>query len=136
MDRSGEDLPRLPELTYSIGLTKTMDLDIGELIAHADYTYIGEQVINIQTAAPGSTAEQLAAVEKANDLSRFDGYGLLNARLSLWTADDSVELSLWGINLTEEEYYTASFNLWTSMGFATNFQGAPRTFGGSIKYLF
>ena len=137
VDRSAETLPRLPEMTYSLGLTKHIELDVGHVSAHLDYSYIDDQAINVQTAAPGSSAAVLAAVEKANQLSTFEGYGLLSARLSLLTGDDeNIEISLWGSNLTDEEYYTASFNLWTSIGFVTNYQGSPRTFGGSIQYNF
>jgi len=42
VDRSGEELPRLPEFSYSIGASQTFNLEAGELRAFVDYAYVDD----------------------------------------------------------------------------------------------
>ncbi|MFA5494320.1 MAG: TonB-dependent receptor [Porticoccaceae bacterium] len=136
VDRSDEELPRLPELTYSIGATQTVNLDIGELRAHVDYAWVDKQALVTTTATPGSSAQEFEDARLVNKYSTIDSYGLLNARLSLTLANSGLELALWGRNLTDEEYATNVFESWTALGFALQNQGVPRTYGASVTYRF
>ena len=135
VDRSREDLPRLPKFSYSIGGSQTFNLDIGELRAFVDYAYVDDQAIVTTTGTPGvpGAAEAAAFVNKN---ASIEGYGLLNARLSLTLNNPNIELALWGRNLTDEEYATNVFESWTALGFLLHNQGNPRTYGASVEYRF
>ncbi len=136
VDRSGEELPRTPDLNYSIGATQTFNLDFGELVAHVDYSYVDDQAIVTTTATPGAGPQAIQDAAIINDLSKIDSYGLLNARVSLTLNNPNLEIALWGRNLTEEEYATNIFQSWDVLGFILENQGNPRTFGASLKYRF
>ncbi len=68
-----------------------------------------------------------------------EAYSLLSARM-IWNASDDIEVSLWGRNLTNEDYTTRGFGSFGNDprdGYATNnyFQfGEPREIGLSIQY--
>ncbi|MAT52765.1 MAG: hypothetical protein CMK32_16435 [Porticoccaceae bacterium] len=140
VDRSNEEIPRLPELTYSIGATQRFNLDIGELTAHLDYSYIDDQALVTVTGTPDPNpvidAQNRADAKFVNDNATIDGYGLLNARLALQLNSPDVEIALWGRNLTDEEYNTNVFESWTALGFLLHNQGNPRTYGASVTYRF
>ena len=136
VDRSNEELPRLPEFSYSIGGTQTVALDFGELSMHLDYSYVDDQAIVTTTATPGSSAQAFEDARIINKLASIEGYGLLNARVALTLNDPNIELALWGRNLTDEEYGTNVFESWNALGFVLQNQGNPRTYGASLTYRF
>ena len=69
-------------------------------------------------------------------LNLVEGYSLLNARLTL-QVNENMSLSLWGSNLTEDEYYRAVTTASSAFGlFNAGLPGAPRTFGLDVKYDF
>src|SRR5690606_16418864 len=135
VDRSGEELPRLPEFSYSIGASQTFNLEVGELRAFLDYAYVDDQAIVTTTGTPGDAAS-IAAAAFVNKNASIDGYGLLNGRLSLTLNNPNIELAIWGRNLTDEEYATNVFESWTALGFLLHNQGNPRTYGASVEYRF
>ena len=135
VDRSGEELPRLPEFSYSIGASQTFNLEVGELRAFLDYAYVDDQAIVTTTGTPGDAAS-IAAAAFVNKNASIDGYGLLNGRLSLTLNNPNLELAIWGRNLTDEEYATNVFESWTALGFLLHNQGNPRTYGASVEYRF
>lgn len=71
--------------------------------------------------------------------AKADAYTLLNARL-VWNARDDIEISLWGRNLTNEDYTTRGFGSFGNDprdGYAQSdyFQfGEPREVGLSVEY--
>lgn len=135
VDRSGEELPRLPEFSYSIGASQTFNLEAGELRAFVDYAYVDDQAIVTTTGTPGvaGAAEAAAFINKN---AAIEGYGLLNARLSFTLPNPNIEFALWGRNLTDEEYATNVFESWNALGFVLHNQGNPRTYGASVDYRF
>ncbi|MDG2305536.1 MAG: TonB-dependent receptor [Candidatus Binatia bacterium] len=64
------------------------------------------------------------------------GFGLLDARLSYEFLDGRALVALWGKNLTDEEYFINTNALVPIFGFLTRFYGAPRTYGGELRYRF
>jgi iron complex outermembrane receptor protein len=43
---------------------------------------------------------------------------------------------VWGKNVANQANFTHVFNSYTGLGATVQFQGAPRTFGGTIRYSF
>ena len=70
-----------------------------------------------------------------NNLLTQDGYGLLNARLTWVSPGESWEMSVFGTNLTDEEYIMASTNF-ESLGLINATYATPTEWGVSLKYNF
>lgn len=67
-------------------------------------------------------------------LSREDGYGVLNGSLTLdFGRDDRYSLSLWGKNITDEEYLVYTFDFTGFFGINQNFYGPPPMYGVSLR---
>lgn len=136
-DKSGEDLPQAPELTYNIGATQKFPLSFGEVSAHLDYSYIGDQRYAPVTAAAQQPDAVKAMYDQSNQLDKAKGYGLLNGIISLNVPNPDVTISLWGKNLADTKYVDRTFaDLYTGAGFAMEFAGTPRTYGISAEYRF
>ena len=140
VDRSGEEIPQSPELTYSISLTQDIPLSVGRLTLNANYAYIDDYVTYNGTATPGSPAAIVDAVRVGNELANIGDYGLLSAKASLELANSGWTVELWGKNLTEEEYHNRVFpDLYgdpANLGYAIGYPGDPRTYGMSVRYSF
>ena len=61
-----------------------------------------------------------------------DGFATLQAALDLGFEGTDVTLSLWGRNLTDEDYAVSGYGF---IGYNT-FRSEPRTFGASLEYVF
>jgi iron complex outermembrane receptor protein len=62
---------------------------------------------------------------------------VVDARLSLEqveVGDGTMRFTLWGKNLTDEDYSTFSINFGSSLGLITENYGDPRTFGVEVAY--
>lgn len=105
----GQDLLRAPRWTTTAGLDYVINLsDIGDLRFNATYTYRTSQRLSNSPASSLTSATVLAAGDPGIVITESDNesgsYGLLNARLSLLSADETWELALWGTNLTDKAY--------------------------------
>jgi outer membrane receptor protein involved in Fe transport len=70
---------------------------------------------------------------------------LLNGRVGFGAQDEKWMVELWGLNLTDEEYYQVAFDA-TLQGSSTApgasqstinaFLGAPRTYGATVRFKF
>ncbi|TBU87182.1 TonB-dependent receptor [Phytopseudomonas dryadis] len=71
-----------------------------------------------------------------SDLSRIDGYGLLNLSVGVRAdlGDGELDTSLWIRNATDEDYYLTAFAF--SNGSYTASVGQPRTAGLTLRYDF
>lgn len=71
-----------------------------------------------------------------SELSRIDGYGLLNlsAGVRANLGDGEVDASLWMRNVTNQDYYLTAFGF--SNGAYTASVGQPRTAGVTLRYDF
>ena len=65
-----------------------------------------------------------------------EAYTITNARLSYKTANENIEVAVWGKNLSDKEYSPYGFDLRPDFGFVQNFFGRPRTLGIDIAYRF
>jgi len=48
----------------------------------------------------------------------------------------ALNVSLWGRNITDEEYRTFSFNFGPALGLNLSQWGSPSTFGMDVRYQF
>lgn len=112
-----------PRHTVNLGIDYTvLRANFGELNAHVDYSYNDDY-------SPYVKPDQRA-------VSKVDGYGLFNARLTLSNipvGDNQLQLSLWAKNLRDEAYRlnTIPFGPMT-----TSFFGNPRTYGLEAQFSF
>jgi iron complex outermembrane receptor protein len=136
VDRSNEPIPQAPKITYSLGATQSFPVAMGKVSVHLDYAWLDKIVYTVDTASPLQPAAVQAAYATQNALGVVPSYGLLNGRIALNLDQPNVELALYGRNLTNKEYYTNQFDSYASLGVAENFQGNPRTFGGTVTYHF
>ena len=136
VDRSGEDVPYAPEWQFTIGATQDLNTSLGLATFHVDYSFIDDKPVNVTSASPLASASVKAEVAEQNRLGILPSYGLLNARASLAFANTGAEISIWGRNLTDEEYFINAFDGYRSLGFTTANQGIPLTYGISVEYSF
>lgn len=116
--------PYMPKHKLSLGLEHSADLGFGELRTRVDYSWTDDYF---------SFQDEASAL-----LTRTDAYDLLNARIALdIPLDDnrSVEVAVWGKNLTDTEYRRTGIPI-VSNFYAVNYYGDPRTFGVSAKLRF
>ncbi|WP_116366526.1 TonB-dependent receptor [Parahaliea mediterranea] len=112
-----KDIPFAPENSASVSLDwRVFQQGWGKLNWHVDYSYNDDYVPYIEPSQ--------------NLTSQIDSFTLLNSSLILsdipLSGDTSLQLSLWGKNLTDETYRqtTNPFGFWT-----VSFYGNPRTYG-------
>lgn len=138
VDRSGEPLPQLAKVQFSIGATQTVPLSLGELRLHLDYAYIGPMSISPVTPAPGLSQAVLDAYATQNRLTRMNGYGLLNGRIGIQLNEPNAEIFLFARNLLDKKYASRVYaDLYTQgLGFIQRTVGDPFTFGGGVTFRF
>ena len=124
IDRSDvKDISYSPENTLNLSVDYTFfSADWGVLRGYLNYSYVDDFV-------PYTNPSQ-------NATSMIDGRGLLNGRLTLAEiplSGNTLELALWGKNLTDEDYRlnTIPFGTWTASYF-----GDPRTYGVQASIQF
>lgn len=66
---------------------------------------------------------------------RQGGYGTLNGRLKIATADDRWDAGLWARNLTNKFYLVAALDL-SGFGYQYTRRAPPRMFGVDVRYRF
>lgn len=133
VDRSGEPITQAPKWTANVSLTQTLNFADGDLKLHGDYSYIASRYFDFFTT--GDPAQK-ANVAIANEASRVRGYGLINLQATYTFKDPAIEVSLWGKNIGNKANFTNVFNSYTGLGATVQFQGAPRTYGATVKYSF
>lgn len=120
---TGQDVSKIyqwaqaPDNTFSAYGRYTIPdfLSAGDLVFRVDYAFTDDRSI---LAAPDNWT---------------DSYDRVNARLSLdnirGPGDTSINIALWGKNLTDQIYYTSGYNLVSSLGFRGMAVSEPRTYG-------
>jgi len=120
---AGNELPRAPDLQVNLGATYTRPIGSGlEGFARAEWQHTGDQYFSV------FNRENIA--QEAFDV--FNASFGVTGRDGRWTA------SVWGRNLTDEEYFS---NLFESGVLATvvvpqGFVGPPRTWGVTLGMRF
>jgi len=115
LDASGNQLQRTPEYQYNFGGELTLDAGSWRdaLNARLTYSYKGDMFWSPE------------------NIQMEEGYGLLNARLSLDPQDKPWSISIWGRNITDELYRT---NIIAFLGDEVSRLGAPATYGFEFGY--
>lgn len=114
-----------PRNKFAAGFDYMHDLNMAVLRARVDYAFTDTQYFYYDAYSAAVTASK--------------SYALLNARIALSDIEvgkkgQSMELGLWGKNLTDAEYRLNGIP--TSTGGAVNYYGDPRTVGIDAIYNF
>lgn len=118
--------PYSPDNKWSLGLNYADELEFGSFSASVDYSSIDDHyAFHNQPAA---------------DLTRIEGYSVLNARISLKeVAGSQFSVSIWGKNITDEEYRINGVPMGDATGAfigGINYYGDPVTYGAEVSYEF
>jgi iron complex outermembrane receptor protein len=119
--REGQELPYTAEFSGNLGATLVFPLAGGGLYIRGDYIFMDDHITN------GGNADQL----KDKDI---DDRELLNMKIG-WR-NDNWNISLWGKNLTEDEYATQTTITQLFSGQDSYFLAPPRTYGATLRYDF
>jgi len=129
IDRSCTDYGT-PEWVYNLHVSLDLPVpeEVGRINLFASYAYIDDQ--DQSGLPPGFDP---AAWQPG---SQIDSYGLVNLS-AFWrnVFQSGFDLELFGNNVTDEEYINANSNCW-SCGYWAEIYGAPRTYGGRVRYNF
>ncbi|MBK6348862.1 MAG: TonB-dependent receptor [Proteobacteria bacterium] len=134
-----DDLARRSAPEHQLSLTADWTFartDSGDFDLYLQYNYQGESyAAAITTGIMGSGA---AAIPYVYDRQVLDSRSVLGARLS-WNnipvGNDSLRLTLYGRNLTDDDYPAYGINF-GSLGLYTEQYGEPRTYGIEAAYGF
>lgn len=116
---SGRQLPYQGEIQYNVYFDYTKNFGSWDLFAQGNYSYMGARD-TIYTLDPRA---------------RVDSLGLLSARLGVSMADNKFEVSLFGNNLTDEDYATKIRSSGLAGGYF-RWAGIPRVIGvaATVRY--
>ena len=132
-DLSGLDVPFSPEVTYGLTAAYFQDYDTATITYSASLHYRDEMEISPFPAnaqgldANGNFIIQQKANTQAEDRTLIDAF-------IMFEPNDSVALTLWGKNLTNEIYQISSNPVGTLWNFATF--GEPRSLGVRASFNF
>ncbi|MCL4790589.1 MAG: TonB-dependent receptor [Gammaproteobacteria bacterium] len=117
-----DPLVNTPEWTASTGAQYTFSLgDMGSLALRADYRYTDEVCYNAACTA----------------LDTEDSVGLVNLRGTWYSNDDRLAVSVFGLNVTDEEYYANRQDvIGGGLGVAFAMPGRPSEWGVEFSYRF
>ena len=133
----GNDVPQAPDRSGNLGLQWVSSVGAGmELAARIDYQYVGEtQFHTLQGEQTPTIWNAFFAPGFNSDFSKSsrDPYSTIDARISLEAADWT--LTLWGRNLTDEEYLQEVIPA-PEFGGTFNHPSALRSYGLDFSYRF
>ena len=117
----GAELPFTADYSGNLAATLVFPLGDGGIYWRTDYSYMDDHSTN---------------VAKAADLrdSDFDDRNLVNTKLG-WR-NDNWNVSIWGKNLTDDEYATQTASTFLITGMDAYFLAPPRTYGATLRYDF
>ena len=118
LDRSNEPMVFTPEFTYSVGANYVHPLNNGELNFYFNYGWRDD------------IHQGRGFLDVAEDR------GLLDARITFAPSSDRYSVSLWGYNLTDEDYFDRVLDLQATFGLTTAHAGAPMTYGIDLMFNF
>jgi iron complex outermembrane receptor protein len=119
--RDGQDLPFTAEYSGNLGATLVFPLADGGLYIRGDYIYMDDHATN------GGNADGLEDKD-------FDDRELVNAKIG-WR-NDNWNISVWGKNLTDDEYAAQTVITQGFSGQTSYFLAPPRTYGATLRYDF
>lgn len=113
---AGNSLRQAPENSYQLTANYFVPIEEGELDLRLDYSYIGEQHMSL--------TQTNVVIEETS---------LLNGRISWVSPDETINVSLWVKNITDEADIVHVYTLGPAI---VGVWGEPRTFGISATYTF
>ena len=123
VDRSDENLPRLPDAIYYLAAQYTWDTSIGDIVAMGAWSY-REDVDNCFDRSSCLSGLYL------NDQEDF------SARLTWYSKDENIRVTAFGNNLTDERYIVGGVPLVDVTQTAGVVYSAPRMYGLEASYSF
>lgn len=123
IDRSDENLPRLPEEIYFLSMQYYLETDIGSIVPMVSWSY-RKNVDNCFDRA--SCLSGLYEVDQED----------LSARLTWTSPDENFRITAYGNNLTDERYITGGTPLVDVTATAGTIYNLPRTYGIEAAYKF
>jgi iron complex outermembrane receptor protein len=122
----GAELPRAPEYTVGGFAQYEWPLAGGNMAVRADFKWTDDYRTEIayNTGAPASDAANARITE-------IESFALLDARVSYALGEGNLEFSVWGKNLTDEEYPT---HIIPFLGNGFSIFAPPRTYGVSVAW--
>ncbi len=132
-DRTGKALTNVAEQTYNLGAEYVVTLGAaGELAFRVDYSYVGDREFpRLYSADP--VAQALAD----QNIDQLEGaYDNINARITYRDSSGHWQASLWGQNLTDEEYLYGLSEGSTTIGSPSGIRANPRFYGLDVSYQF
>ena len=120
--QEGDSLTNAPEYSYSANLDIDIPVSEGGLLLNLNYGYKDDY-----TLFPGVSSEQ-------------EAFGLLGANLTYESEQGDWKVSVFGTNLTDEEYANIIMDIGGTTGTALGFRmvepGRPREYGIAFTYNF
>lgn len=121
VDRSDEELPRLPKHSYTLGARMEFALGDGMLVPQISYTYRD----SVEYCQDRGSCLSGAYKQDREDLSA-----------SLTWSNESWRIRLWGNNLTDDRYIGGGQFITDTLGNIAGHYNAPRTYGVDLGYNF
>jgi len=117
----GAELPFTADYSGNLAATLVFPLADGGIYWRTDYSYMDDHITN---------------VAKSADLrdSDVDDRNLVNTRLG-WR-NDNWNISVWGKNLTDDDYASQTISPFLVSGMDAYFLAPPRTYGATLRYDF
>ncbi len=125
LDRSDEDLPSLPESSYSLGVQYDWDTGFGSWTARVDAFYRDE----LYWGFDAMTWD----IPLARKESTTESYTVYNARL-LWQVTDNLSIAAWGKNLGDKTYYDGGVGEAANIGHVIKSYAPPRRYGVDVRF--
>jgi iron complex outermembrane recepter protein len=129
--KPGEDSPfaYAPDNSVSLGLQYSLPLDSGASLMFAgNYGWRDEYVRD--------AANQRVPVDDNGNYEFESAYGIFNSRVVFTPSDGNWTATLWGTNLTDEQYVNGGFDARTVWGYDFSVIGPPREVGVSFTMSF
>lgn len=117
----GLDLPFTAEYSGNLAATLVFPFADGGIYMRADYSYMDDHSTNVASEANLESKD-------------FDDRNLVNMKLG-WR-NDNWNLSVWGKNLTDDDYAAQTTTTFLFSGQDSYFLAPPRTYGATLRYDF
>ena len=117
----GLDLAFAADLSGSLAATLVLPLAEGGVYLRGDYSFMGDHTTNSASAA---------------QLEAKDEQDRQNLNMVLGWRNDGWNISVWGKNLTAEEYAVQTLVTYPLTGMDAYFLAPPRTYGATLRYDF
>jgi iron complex outermembrane receptor protein len=130
VDLEGNEPVSAPEVNFNIAADYDLDVSANWITRlHLDANYVDDQWFSAYNDAVVPGLGDYGDVQQ-------DAYWLLNGRITLTDASEKYAVSVWGANLTDEEYDVYGINLQSGFGYNYFMEGAPRIWGVELTYRF